>query len=54
MCDSAPVNPFANSNWVSNLNVPLFCQHLDVNKIIPRFWQLEEVTYKHFLLPVML
>lgn len=52
VCGSAPANPFINSNSGSNSDVSLFCQNLeDVNEIIPRFWQLEEVTNKHFLSP---
>lgn len=57
VCGSAPVasNNSQNSNnaFISEnfMNVNLFCQSTDLNvdKIIPKFWQLEEVTSQKFI-----
>lgn len=39
------------SNFVTNLSIALCTQQKDLNELIPRFWQMEEVISKRFLSP---
>lgn len=43
--------PVNTQNYVTNLNVTLFSHSEDVNELIPKFWQLEELSTKRFLSP---
>lgn len=43
--------PVSIQNCLTNFNVSLFSRTCDINELIPRFWQLEEVSNKHFLSP---
>ena len=43
--------PISNNYCSSNVSVSLCSHTCNINELIPKFWQLEEITNKHFLSP---